>query len=300
VNATACADIHNPSPIPLLASVQLQSIHATTHASLTTLQVHDFTTDELQDIVSQRQLPSCSASVACLSPERPSSLAATASLQAAAAHPLALLATKLNSAASAISTGSTGSPVPLQITMREIMKILQRHLRLNLSLQDAVLSLLAPRVLHGTSAAQQLEHLLQDLGGDFASVRLPQSSDYSISSLTGSAGPGVRFAMSPSCYVDAKGADLSCSSICSNVEAMPAALKAALVHVAFAAAAGEPIMLLGPTCFKSELVHTWVQLTAHSSKELVAVHLSPGEWNAHRQAGWHHPADLQGFCSACG
>lgn len=164
------------------------------------------------------------------------------------------------------------------------MKILQRHLRLNLSLQDAVLSLLAPRVLHGTSAAQQLEDLLQGLGGDFASVRLPQPSDYSISSLTGSAG-GVRFAMSPSCYVDVKGADLSCSSICSNAQAMPAALKAALVHVAFAAAAGEPIMLLGPTCFKTELVHTWVQLTAHSSRELVTVHLSPGEWNAHRQDG---------------
>lgn len=114
-----CQDTHQPSPIPVLASAQLQSIHATTHASLTTLQVHDFTTDELQDIVSQRQLPSCNASVACLTPERPS-LAATASLQAAAAHPLALLATRLNSAAkgsAGAATGSAGSPVPLQITM---------------------------------------------------------------------------------------------------------------------------------------------------------------------------------------
>jgi hypothetical protein len=165
----------------------------------------------------------------------------------------------------------------MQLTMREVMKILQRHVRLGLSLLDAVLSLLAPRVDPGSSAAQQLETAMQDLGGDFASVQLPKVSDYRITShsAAGGAAAGVRFAMSANCYVDVAGADVTRADICSQMESMPAGLRAALVHVAFAVAAGEPVMLMGPTCFKSSVVKAWVDITGQH-EQLVKVHLSPG------------------------
>eukprot|EP00775_Hariotina_reticulata_P003371 gene3371-3646_t len=48
----------------------------------------------------------------------------------------------------------------------------------------------------------------------------------------------------------------------------------ALVQVAFAVAAGEPVMLLGPTSFKSTVVDMWCQLMGQD-QALVKVHLSP-------------------------
>jgi hypothetical protein len=158
------------------------------------------------------------------------------------------------------------------------MKILQRHVRLGLSLPDAVVSLLAPRVDPGSSTAQQLQTAMQDLGVDFASVQLPKLSDYRITSqpAAGGAAAGVRFAMSASCYVDVAGADVTRADICSHADSVPAPLRAALVHVAFAIAAGEPVMLLGPTCFKSSVVKAWVDITGRQ-EQLVKVHLSPGE-----------------------
>lgn len=240
-------------------------------------QVHDFSEAELQDIISQRTLPPCTASIACSLAGRPAG--ASADLQAAAAAPLAALAAQLNAAASgASSSGSSSGQVPLQITLREVMKILRRHLHLQLSLADAVVSLLASRVHPGSPAAQQLQSVLQGLGPGFAAVQMPQPCDYKLTSLAAAAGaaPSVRFEASPTCFVDVVGADLSRSSICSDVQAMPAALRAALVHLAFAVAAGEPVMLLGPTCFKSSVVKAWAQIMGQE-EGLVKVHLSPGE-----------------------
>jgi hypothetical protein len=182
--------------------------------------------------------------------------------QSTAAKPLAQLAAAL---------GSINAGNQLGITLREVMKILRRHVVLQLPLPDAVVSLLAPRVPHGGAAAQQLQQQLQALGGSFKSLMLPQLSDYSLTSL-GSSG-GVRFAASSSCYVDVPGADVQRIP---QHDQLPAALRAGLVQVAFAVAASEPVMLLGPTCFKSKLVSLWAELMG-LNEDVVRVHLSPGE-----------------------
>lgn len=189
--------------------------------------------------------------------------------QQAAASPLARLAAVLSSSNSGSGSGSV--PGQKHMTLRKVMKILRRHVVLGLSLPDAVVSLLAPRMPHGSSTAQQLQQQLRDLGGEFASVVLPSPSDFSLTSL--SPANGVRFAVGPSCYVDVPGADLT--RIQQHGQ-LPAVLMAGLVQVAFAVAAGEPVMLLGPTCFKSKLMAMWAELMG-LEEELVRVHLSPGE-----------------------
>jgi hypothetical protein len=237
------------------------------------LQVKDFTEPELCEVISKRQLP---AKVSAIMPAAHlSSASSTTSSQhsrqqqqqqqqqRAAAKPLAQLAAALGSISSSSSQ--------LGITLREVMKMLRRHVVLELPLPDAVVSVLAPRVPHGSAAAKRLQEQLQALGGDFASLVLPQLSDYSLTSLRNAG--GVRFAAGPSCHVDVPGADLQRIK---QHGPLPAALQVGLVQVAFAVAASEPVMLLGPTCFKSKLVALWAELMGQH-EEIVRVHLSPGE-----------------------
>ncbi|WIA29986.1 hypothetical protein OEZ86_000084 [Tetradesmus obliquus] len=224
------------------------------------VQVKDFTEPELCEVISKRQLP---AKISSILPAATSASSATGGQytkqQGAAAKPLAQLAAALGS----ISSSQLG------ITLREVMKILRRHVVLGLPLPDAAVSLLAPRVAHGSAAAQQLQQQLQALGGDFASAVLPQLSDYRLTSL--GAGRGVRLAAGPTCYIDVLGADLARIK---QHGPLPAALTAGLVQVAFAVAAAEPVMLLGPTCFKSKLVALWAELMG-LTEDVVRVHLSP-------------------------
>jgi len=238
--------------------------------------VKDFTPSELQAIIQQRQLPPYHTAVQLALQPRAACQQAASQLQAAAAEPLARLAAALNSSSSG---GSDGGRL-LTVTMREVMKILKRHVTLGLNLPDAVVSLLAPRVIPGSPAAQMLQQAIQGLGGVFSSVQLPSPEDYSISyvqSPTTGSPPVIRFAASNTSYVDVIGADLSHCSTCSNSDptALPAALRAALVHIAFAVAAGEPVMLIGPTCYKSSVVTAWVEMTGQAH-DLIKVHLSPG------------------------
>lgn len=236
------------------------------------VQVKDFTEPELRDVISQRQLPAsklqqpCEASTSSAVPKAQRAAKnitpAGFQLQQAAARPLAQLATALSS--------TNAVPAQLSITLREVMKILRRHVYLHLSLPDAVVSLLAARVQYGSAEAEQLQQHLRALGGEFGTLTLPTAADYSLVSL--GHGKGVRFAASPSCYVDIPSADLSrIKPVCN----LTPALQQGLVQVAFAVAAEEPVMLMGPTCFKTTLFTIWATLLGRDD-DVARVHLSPG------------------------
>lgn len=55
-----------------------------------------------------------------------------------------------------------------------------------------------------------------------------------------------------------------------NGDRIPEVLRAALVNVAFAVKAREPVLLVGPSCYKSLLVRTWAEITGRVS-DLVTV-----------------------------
>jgi hypothetical protein len=239
-----------------------------------------FTELELFEIISQRDLPERPLP-GMLAPPRDSrqrqpGLPNIHTKKKAAAAPLAKLAALFSgSMKEGLAGGSVTGDQGVVVTMREVMKILRRHLVLRLSLPDAVMSLLAARVEVGSAAAEQLQQQLRSLGGEFATLVLPQLSDYSLTKLPQGAS-GVRFAAGTSCYVDFHSADLQRIQQQQPGQQLPAALQAALVQVAFAVAAGEPVMLLGPTSFKSTVVDMWCQLMGQE-KDLVKVHLSPGK-----------------------
>ena len=249
----------------------------------------DFTEGELFDIVSRRNLP-----------ERPSALFPMPSkqqqsrsqrqplaplsyplIQQAAATPLSKLYVSINSSARQASSSAAGGAAvtiknlqQLNLTLREVVKILRRQQLLGLTLQAATMSLLAPRVQLGSPQAEQLLQQLRSLGGEFATIELPKPGDYTLQRLHARK-KGVRFSAGPGCFVDIPGADVSRSKTCSDPQSMPAGLRMGLVTVAFAVAAGEPIMLLGPTCFKTNLVEVWAELMGQG-EDMVKVHMSPG------------------------
>lgn len=236
------------------------------------LQVKDFTAAELTDIISRRKLPDHASPVLtgaatqhnCRHKLATAAFRATQDKQKQAASALSQLVATINN-----STAVGG----LHLTLREVMKILRRHVVLGLSLPAAVISLLAACTPLGSKEAAALQQHLRQLGGEFATVVLPQASDYTLEPL----GPkgGVRFSAGLDISVEIPAASLDRSSICSKPDQIPAAFRAGLVHLAFAVAAGEPVMLIGPTCFKSRLVTVWAEFMG-LEQDLVKVHLSPG------------------------
>jgi hypothetical protein len=226
------------------------------------MQVPDFTVPELEAIIAQRTLPAAVPA------------AAAAAARARAAAPLAMLYDALRA-----------SPVAeLRITMREVLKILRRHAVLHMPLPQAALLVLAPRLEPGSPAAAALLSHLQAIGGEWARLQLPADGDFRMQQLerAGAGGGGrVRFGYAPlgagagSCHVDLPG-ELSGSPVCADPAGMPAVMRRSLVLLAFAVAAGEPIMLQGPTGFKSKLLEVWAQITGQA-QDAVQVFLSPGE-----------------------
>eukprot|EP00961_Rhodomonas_salina_P028121 380087-Rhodomonas_salina.1 len=68
------------------------------------------------------------------------------------------------------------------------------------------------------------------------------------------------------------GVDLSRSALWVNGRKPTEAFQRALVNVALAAKASEPILLVGPSCYKSLLVRTWAEITGQE-EDLVSVNL---------------------------
>jgi hypothetical protein len=67
---------------------------------------------------------------------------------------------------------------------------------------------------------------------------------------------------------------LTRSPLWANNRAPPAKFLRQLVRLAFAVYSQEPVLFVGPTCYKSLLVETWMEITAAKEK-LVKVHLTP-------------------------
>jgi hypothetical protein len=225
------------------------------------MQVLDFTPEEVQDIICQRETPLHAGSIIPTPP--PQQL--QPNLPAAAAVLAQLYGALSNPAAGQLAGG--------RLTLREVMKVLRRQAVLGLPLHLAAVSLLASRVQHSTEAAKQLEQLFRGLGGDFTSVEVPRPEQYALEVLPLG---GARFHAGPGCWVDVPGACLSRSSVTADPAQVPAVLRMGLVQMAFAAAAGEPVLLLGPTGCKSTLVSVWADIMGRK-EDLSTVHLSPGE-----------------------
>jgi hypothetical protein len=120
---------------------------------------------------------------------------------------------------------------------------------------------------------QELVAVLQSVEG-WSGVRLPAADDYEVKTVPG----GVRFAMGPM-EVLVPGADLSRVSASAGAAVgsagMPPSMRRTLVHLALAFAAGEPVLLVGPTCHKSAAVRAWCEMTGRT-EELITTHLTAG------------------------
>ena len=60
-----------------------------------------------------------------------------------------------------------------------------------------------------------------------------------------------------------------------GVPPVPQSMMWGLVHTAFAVRAGEPVLLLGDSCYKTLVVGTWAQVTGRSN-ELLTEHFTDG------------------------
>jgi hypothetical protein len=60
------------------------------------------------------------------------------------------------------------------------------------------------------------------------------------------------------------------------VEQLPDSFVRGLVQLAFCVVAGEPVLLVGDTCYKSSLVRAWADITG-GADEQQTVHLHPGD-----------------------
>jgi hypothetical protein len=157
-----------------------------------------------------------------------------------------------------------------RLTLREVMKIRRRQKVLGLPLPIAAMSLLGPRVQHSEDVAAQLMDIFKSLGGEFAELDMPRPEQYMVKQQPAA----VRFQAGPKCWLDVQGASLRSVDGAASSDQMPAMLRMGLVQLAFAAAAGEPVMLVGPTSCKSKLVATWAAITG---RKKFTVHLTPGE-----------------------
>lgn len=166
------------------------------------------------------------------------------------------------------------------VTMREVIKIARRKHRFGCSLQDAAVSLLFHKAAADAPAARdKLVEAVRTVPG-WSEVVWPGLADASAQQLNS----GVRFCLGTVSTV-VPGASLSGSPLWSRcgglqadrpTRAVPQSLVCALVSIALAAANGEPVLLLGPSSYKSLAVTTFCHITGRQGG-LITEHLTEGE-----------------------
>ena len=162
-----------------------------------------------------------------------------------------------------------------QCTMREIIKWVRRYHMFSLtapvtqgSWPLAGLSLLSPRFQPGSEQLGKLASIFQQVNGwsapaayDGKPVTIKQTPK------------GVHFAEG-SLSVIVAGSQLEHSRLFRHGRCPPAPFQRSLVRLAFAVSNREPVLLVGPSSYKTLLVTTWVELLGRK-EELLKVHLAP-------------------------
>jgi hypothetical protein len=69
-----------------------------------------------------------------------------------------------------------------------------------------------------------------------------------------------------------------------SASSLPGVLRYSLVHLALAAACGEPLLLLGPTCYKSLLVRMYLEISGRG-EQCLKMHLTAGGVDCRLQNG---------------
>ncbi|PNH00560.1 Midasin, partial [Tetrabaena socialis] len=234
-------------------------------ARLVEVQVPDFEREELASIIQAR----CSTA--------PAGDATTVAAAAARAGALQL------ADAYGLLRGT-----PHRITLRELLKAQARSVALGCSLADAAVLLLGGRVAPGSAAQEDLMQRLRQVPGWEAAVGTTVSSGggggggggrhatglYDIVQVAGGSGggvPAVRVTMGALAF-EVRGVDLRRSPLWRGGRP-PQPFVRAMAHLLAAVECGEPVLLQGPSCYKSLLVRTWCELTGRL-QELQALHLT--------------------------
>eukprot|EP01127_Copromyxa_protea_P008978 TRINITY_DN2080_c0_g1_i4.p1 TRINITY_DN2080_c0_g1~~TRINITY_DN2080_c0_g1_i4.p1 ORF type:complete len:7466 (-),score=1064.85 TRINITY_DN2080_c0_g1_i4:44-22441(-) len=153
-------------------------------------------------------------------------------------------------------------PTPMRISMREIIKWLNRQALYNQ--KDIALvgqSLLAPKLTPGTPNFDKLFKVLKI------------SSTKVIVSITQEIGNKVCFREGTLSFTK-DNVVLSRSPLWRRGHSPPQKFIRQLVRLAFAVHSEEPVLLIGPTSCKTLLVETWVKITG-AEENFVKVHLTP-------------------------
>jgi hypothetical protein len=218
--------------------------------------------------------------------------------------PLGLdLAAKIAAVYTALNQGKVVKP---GVTIREVIKWTRRFNLLRLHRSDptppedrdlwvtAGWSLLSPRVSEASRA--DLESILCSTFGAQRNLLQVNSGEpitltathvtfrLGIATLSFPVGDGpgeVRLERSPLFEVDH----------CQLRSRPPLSFQRTLVQVVFATHACEPVLLLGPTCYKSLLVETWCRIFGRTDS-LLRVHLTP-ETESPDLIGQMHPYSLR-------
>ena len=157
-------------------------------------------------------------------------------------------------------------------TLREVIKWVRRvHLVHNGQQQVASwptvgMSLFAPRTLPESAEAKQLQKAFQQTSWSTADI----SSEQAVS--VTDTPEGVQFAEGQLSVV-VPGAQLNRSFLFRDQHQPPKSFVRSLVRLAFAVQNHEPVLLVGPTSYKTLLVSTWAALQGRS-EEVVKVHLT--------------------------
>lgn len=150
----------------------------------------------------------------------------------------------------------------LRISMREIIKWL--HRQAVFGTQEFPLvgqSLLASKLMPGSQNHEELMKVLKLSH----STRLTSSANQHGNQVTFTEG---------SLSVTLDDVMLSRSPLWSKGHSPPAKFVQHLVRLAFAVKNEEPVLLIGPTCYKTLLIDTWVKITG-ASENFIKVHLTP-------------------------
>lgn len=162
-----------------------------------------------------------------------------------------------------------------QCTMREIIKWVRRYGMFSRTAQAneatwplAGLSLLAPRYQPKSDQSAKLASIFQQVQG-WSGSGTYDSKPVSITQMPA----GVQFTEG-SLSVIVPGSRLEHSRLFQQGRYPPATFQRSLVRLAFAVNNREPVLLVGPSSYKTLLVATWVELQGFKN-ELLTVHLAP-------------------------
>ena len=162
-----------------------------------------------------------------------------------------------------------------QCTMREIIKWVRRYNMFSCTAPAteatwplAGLSLLAPRYQPRSDQSARLASIFQQV------EEWSVSAAYGDKPVTITQTPtGVQFTEGPLSVI-VPGSQLEHSRLFQQGRRPPAPFQQSLLQLAFAVSNREPVLLVGPSSYKTLLVATWVELQGRKN-ELLTVHLAP-------------------------